>query len=71
MFAVEFQAQVRDGMIEIPIQYRDKVKEKVRVIILTQEEEKETANLIEQLLQSPLHAPGFRPLSRDEVYARN
>jgi len=70
MLAVEFLAQVRDGVIEIPAQYRDKVKEKVRVIILTEEEKGETTNLIEQLLQSPLDAPGFRPLSRDETHAR-
>ena len=68
MYAIEFQAKVKNGVIEIPPEYRDKLKEMVRVIILAEEKEK-TANLIDQLLQSPLHHKGFQPLSRDEIYA--
>ena len=69
MYAIEFQAKVRDGTIEIPAQYQDKVKEMVRVIILTEETE-EKANLIDQLLQTPLRQEGFQPLSRDEIHER-
>jgi tartrate dehydratase alpha subunit/fumarate hydratase class I-like protein len=69
MYAIEFQTKVRDGVIEIPAQYRDKVRETVRVIILTEETE-DRASLIEQLLDNPLCQKGFRPLSRDEVYER-
>ena len=69
MYAIEFQAKVRDGTIEIPAQYRGKVREMVRVIILTEETE-EQANLIEQLLQTPLRQERFQPLSRDEIHER-
>lgn len=67
MQAVEFQARIKNGMIEIPAQYKDKLKEIVRVIILTDESEP-TTNLIDQLLASPLKVKDFKPLSRAEIY---
>ena len=67
MQAVEFQAKIKNGTIEIPSQYQDKLKEVVRVIILTDEGET-TTNLIDQLLTTPLKVKDFRPLTRTEVY---
>jgi hypothetical protein len=69
MYAVEFQAKVKNGTIEIPSQYRDKLKEVVRVIVLAEMEEK-TNNLIDQLLETPFRIKGFQPFSRDEIYAQ-
>ena len=69
MYAVEFQARIKNGMIEIPARYKDKLKDIVRVIVLT--DENETApNLIDQLLASPLKIENFKPLSRTEIYER-
>ncbi len=45
MYAVEFPARVKNGTIEIPEQYRDRIKEHVRVILLS-EEERPRADLI-------------------------
>lgn len=70
MYAVEFQARIKDGMIEIPSQYKDKLKEVVRVIILSEEKET-TLNMIDQLLTSPLKVKNFKPLSRAEIYERS
>jgi hypothetical protein len=67
MYAVEFQAKIKNGAIEIPEEYRKRFKERVRVILLA-EEERPTANLIDQLLQHPLKVAGFKPLSREEIY---
>ena len=67
MQAVEFQARIKNGIIEIPAQYKDKLKEIVRVIILTEENEAPT-NFIDQLLASPLQISDFKPLSRTEIY---
>lgn len=50
IYAIEFRAKIKDGMIEIPQEYRNKLKENIKVIILV--EEKETT-LIDQLLNSP------------------
>ena len=70
MYAVEFQAQINDGTIEIPEAYRHRFKERVRVILLA-EEESPTGDLIDQLLQHPLKVAGFKPFTRDELYERS
>jgi hypothetical protein len=70
MYAVEFQAQIKNGTIEIPEVYRNRFKERVRVILLA-EEESTTVTLIDQLLQHPLKMAGFKPLTREEMYERS
>ena len=70
MFAIEFRAKVKDGLIEIPPEHRDKLKNEVRVIILTKDTEPHS-NMIERLLSAPLRLKGFKPLSRTEIYGRN
>ncbi len=69
MYAIEFQAHVKDGVIQIPPQYQEQFQNNVRVIILM-EPPSPTHTLIDQLLANPLHIPDFQPLSRDEIYAR-
>jgi hypothetical protein len=61
MYAVEFQATVKNGSIEIPEEYRTHFKERVRVILLA-EEEGTAATFIDHLLQHPVHIPGFSPV---------
>jgi hypothetical protein len=68
MYAVEFRAKVKNGTIEIPSQYRDRLTDEVKVIVLA-ETQARTDNLIDQLLEKPLQVKGFKPLSRDEIYA--
>jgi hypothetical protein len=70
MYAVEFQAQIKNGTIEIPEAYRSHFKKRVRVILLA-EEESSTMTLIDQLLQHPLKVAGFKPLTREEMYERS
>jgi len=70
MYAVEFQTQVTDGTIEVPSEYRQRVKGTVRVIILAEETAPEI-DMIEHLLAHPIHAPGFVPMKRDEIYQRS
>ena len=60
MHAVEFRARVTDGTIEIPSQYRDKLRKVVTVIVLTEVEE-ETNDLIDQILETPFYVKGFEP----------
>ena len=69
MYVVEFQAKVKNGAIEIPKEYQTRFKERVRVILFA-EEENTAANFIDHLLQHPVHIPGFKPLTRDEIYER-
>ena len=70
MYAVEFQAKVKNGTIEIPARYRDKFKQMVRVIVLAETGEK-TSDMIDQLLETPLRVEDFKPLTREEIYARS
>ncbi len=69
MYAIEFQTRIEEGVIQIPLQYRNKLEQVVSVIILANVPEK-TVNLIDQLLESPLKIEGFQPLPREEIYAR-
>lgn len=77
MVAFEFTARIKDGVIEIPEKYRDRLRlesidELVRIIVLTKESDKliSESNLIEQLLANPLQISDFTPLSRDESHER-
>ena len=69
MYAVEFQAKVKNGAIEIPEEYKTRFKERVRVILLA-EEENPAADFIDHLLQHPIYIAGFTPLTREEIYER-
>jgi hypothetical protein len=69
MYAIEFKSKIKNGVIEIPREYRNRLKESVRVIVLAEEKET-TFNVIDRLLNSPLKAENFTPLTREEIYER-
>lgn len=69
MYAIEFQTQVKDGVIQIPPQYQGQLQARVRVIILV-ESPPATNTFIDELLAQPLQIPDFEPLSREEIYVR-
>jgi len=69
MHALEFYATVKNGIIEIPREYLKNLTNRVRVILLV-EEAKSAVNFIDELLAHPVRVRGFRPLTREEVYAR-
>lgn len=70
MNAFEFQATPKNGHIEIPAEYQDKIVGTVRVIVLSSERRPATTNVIDQLLEHPLAVEGFVPLTREEIYER-
>lgn len=70
MPTIEFETFIRDGAIHIPPEYRQRFKNRVKVILLSEESEDTGANLIDELLLNPLHIKGFRPLTRAKVYER-
>jgi hypothetical protein len=72
--SVNFKARVDNGTINIPEEYRARVKGNVRVTISDDDGVEASAaqdNIIEELLAHPLNVPGFQPLSRDEIYSRD
>jgi hypothetical protein len=69
MDAIEFQASIKNGTIEIPSRYRKLLSGRVRVILLTEDHEAGT-NMIEQLLANPVRIDSFEPLSRSQAHER-
>ena len=81
MFAIEFQSKIRDGIIEVPAEYRERLRRQsgddtVRVIVLTGEaaemhESSDQPDILYQLLNNPIQLKSFRPLKRDETHERH
>jgi hypothetical protein len=70
MHVIEFQATVKNGSIKVPRKYLREITTRVRVILLAEESPKSTVNLVDQLLAHPIRIQGFRPLTREQIYAR-
>jgi hypothetical protein len=70
MYAIEFHAEIKNGVIEIPKEYRNYFKDNVKVILLAEEKLPQPADMIEQLVANPLNIPDFKPLSREELHER-
>jgi hypothetical protein len=70
MYAVEFRTIIKNGIIEIPSEYRKKLKDRVRVILLAEEPPKLSGDFIGELLIAPVKMSGFQPLPREEIHAR-
>ena len=70
MQAIEFKTKVKNGMIIIPEKYRKTVKENVKVILLSEENEIRTSDIIDSLMDSPLKIQNFQPMNRDKIYDR-
>ena len=71
MQAVEFQTNIKNGFIEIPELYRDILPNNVKVIILTEDKQEISSDIIDELLNSPVKLAGFTPFKRDEIYECN
>jgi hypothetical protein len=70
MLSVAFQTDVEEGIIKIPVEYRQEFHNRVTVILLRDEPITQEDDLIGELLAHPIQAKDFRPLSRADIYAR-
>ncbi|MBF0234315.1 MAG: hypothetical protein HQK65_14945 [Desulfamplus sp.] len=73
MNAVEFKTKIKDGMIIIPEKYRKSLRENIKVILLSENNENNENyqyDIIDELLNKPLKAKDFEPMSRKEIYER-
>ncbi|MEA5447411.1 hypothetical protein VB780_02445 [Leptolyngbya sp. CCNP1308] len=72
MSFITFKAPIKDGMIEIPAEYKQALSgtDQVEVTILTQPDTAKTG-LIAKLLENPIAVDDFVPLSREEAHDRN
>ena len=70
LYAVEFEATIKDGQIEVPDELRKSLSTHVRVILLTAEPHQRTQSMIQQLMENPIRVEDPQPLSRSEIYGR-
>lgn len=70
MQAIEFRTTVKDGVIEIPREHMARIAGRVRVILFIEEPPEPKTDFIDHLLANPIVVRGFRPLTREEIYAR-
>nr|VFJ42658.1 MAG: hypothetical protein BECKFW1821A_GA0114235_100210 [Candidatus Kentron sp. FW]VFJ56862.1 MAG: hypothetical protein BECKFW1821B_GA0114236_103026 [Candidatus Kentron sp. FW] len=69
MHAIEFQAMIQDGVIEVPPYYHAQLSKHAKVIVLMDEEPHQTGMLV-RLLEHPVARADFTPLSREAIYER-
>lgn len=69
MHAIEFQATIQNGVIEVPAYYHSQLSKHAKVIVLMDEEQQQTGFLA-RLLQEPISRTDFTPLTREETYER-
>jgi hypothetical protein len=70
MLSVAFQTKEADGVIRIPAEYRQDFQSRVTVILLRDEPLASEDDIISELLEHPVQMAAFRPMSREEIYAR-
>ncbi|MCC5627276.1 hypothetical protein LC613_03485 [Nostoc sphaeroides CHAB 2801] len=68
--AVEFQAKIQNGLIQIPDEYKQEFAEgdDIQVIVLVKKKSFPEKDIIDELTENPVQVNGV--LSREEIYSR-
>ncbi|MBW4629900.1 MAG: hypothetical protein KME49_31420 [Brasilonema octagenarum HA4186-MV1] len=68
--ALEFQAKIQNGLIQIPDEYKQELGEEddIRVIVLVKKKSFPKKDIIDELTENPVQVNGV--LSREEIYSR-
>ena len=69
MEAIEFKTKIKNSTIRIPRKYKLLKGNTVKVIIIS-EQDKEQADIIDNLLRNPIKLDNFSPLTREKIYER-
>jgi hypothetical protein len=70
MQTIEFHTKIKNGIIQIPAEFKGKVAEDVQVFLIAQSEKINQLDIIDELMANPLQLEGFKPVTRDETHAR-
>ena len=71
MRTAEFEADVTNGTIEIPAEYRKLFGNSVRVTLSSAKPDSCSAmTILDQWLASPIRIADFQPLSREQAHER-
>lgn len=68
--AVEFQAKIQNGLIQIPDEYKQELGEgdDIKVIVLVKKKSSRKKDIIDELTENPVQVNGV--LSREEIFSR-
>ena len=69
MFSAEFEAEVKNGCIELPESLRDRFHDRVRVRVM-RDDICEHPSLLDRWLVTPILIPGFTPMTREDTHGR-
>ena len=67
MFAVEFEADIHDGKIEIPVKYRKQLGKHIKLIALTDEKAEKTIQYSDEYIEEHWQELIHQGLSNYEV----
>ena len=70
MQTAEFETEIRNGIIEIPLSLRGRFQHRVRVTLIDEVTAYSDETILDRWIKSPIEVPGFTPLSRDEANER-
>lgn len=67
---IEFQTKVKNGLIQVPDEYKQELNklDDIKVIILVNSKLYRQKDIIDELTENPVPVDGF--LSREEVYSK-
>jgi hypothetical protein len=70
---VEFETEIRNGVIEIPEQYQQELSDgyRIKVSIIAKEPQKRSWRIMDELAQNPISVKGWGKLTRDEMHDRH
>lgn len=68
--AVEFQAKIQNGLIQIPEEYKQELGEgdDIKVIVLVKKKSSRQRDIIDELTENPIQVDDV--LNREEIYNR-
>ena len=71
MAEVEFRARVKNGVIEIPGEYRHELGDGSLVkVTVESERQSQQSSIMDRLAKNPISVRGTRKLTRDELHDR-
>ena len=70
MVTVQFKTKIKNGVIQVPKKYQAKLHDNVRVILKTESPKSKSKNYLDKLIAHPVKVKNFRPMTREQLYAR-
>jgi hypothetical protein len=70
MVTIQFKSKIKNGFIEVPKKYREKLRDDVHVILKAETPRGKSQNYLDKLIAHPVKVKKFSPMTREQIYAR-